>query len=814
MSAMWLCLRSATRLRWRGLLTLALLAGLIGGIALTAAAGARRTDTAYQRLLRRSSASQLLVTPAVGGFHGFFRALARLPQVQRMSTTAFYDIALIPPGRAGRHEPVRSVVFEGSPDGATGISVDRVRVVSGRLFNARDASAVMIDEKFASSYHLHPGSTLSVLAYRQSATHQRQGRPVRLAFTVSAVVTFDDEVVPATRALAEPAALLSPGFARTAAAQSYNPGGGAANVLLRPGASEAAITRAAKALGTRYQVGGVGIVNLATQYAATQRAIRPQAVALAIFAALAGLIGLAIIVQLLSRQLALDGLEFPILRALGMSRVRLAAASLARAAIVTTIAGATAVAVAIAASPLMPIGPARVAEPSPGIEVNLAVLGAGFAAIMLLPLLLLGPDAWRTASRTAGPLGIADLPAPEHQTRLGPVLRALGSVAGSIGVPMALEPGHGRTAVPVRSALVGTTVAVASVVAAFVFGSNLVGLVGTPHRYGQNWGLDLDLQVSGVPIGAAMPVLNAAPGLAGYAAGTYGQLAVDGARVPAIGLDQMRGHGFLTMLAGHPPDAPDQIVLGVRTLALLHKRVGQTVSVGGSQLSIVGSAVFASFSVAGGSATDLGSGAAVVASVLSRPNPPFCLKPTTCYNFFLLRFRPGADLGLASARLERAVTRAKCPPGLCLVTRLQTPADIQNYKGVRDTPFVLGLVLSVLAVGTLSHVLFTAVFRRRRDLAVLKTLGMRRYQLLGVVAWQASALAVAAVIIGIPLGTVAGRWIWAAFAGSVGIATGASIPVLIVLSVIPCTLLLANALAAVPAWTAARIRPAAALRTE
>jgi hypothetical protein len=31
MSAMWLCLRSATRLRWRGLLTLALLAGLIGG---------------------------------------------------------------------------------------------------------------------------------------------------------------------------------------------------------------------------------------------------------------------------------------------------------------------------------------------------------------------------------------------------------------------------------------------------------------------------------------------------------------------------------------------------------------------------------------------------------------------------------------------------------------------------------------------------------------------------------------------------------------------------------------------------------------
>ena len=814
MSAMWLYLRSATRLRWRALAGLALLAGLMGGIALTAAAGARRTDTAYPRLLQRSDASQLLVTARTSGFDGFFRALARLPQVRRISTTAFYDIALMPPGRAGRHEPVRSVIFEGSPDGATGISVDRVRVVSGQLFSARDASGVMIDQKVASRYHLHPGSSLSVLAYRQSAAHQPQGRPVRLAFRVSAVVTFDDEVVPATRDLAEPTALLSPGFARTAAAQSYNPGGGAANVVLRPGASEAAFTRAAKALGARYQVGGVGIVNLATQYAATQRAIRPQAVALAIFAALAGLIGLAIIVQLLSRQVALDGLEFPILRALGMSRVRLAAASLARAAIVTIIAGATAVAVAIAASPVMPIGPARIAEPAPGVELNAAVLGAGFAAIVLLPLLLLGPAAWRAASRPAGTLGVAELPAHDRRAILGPVLRAIGSVSGSIGVPMALEPGHGRTAVPVRSALVGTTVAVASVVAAFVFGSNLVGLVGTPHRYGQNWALDLDLQVSGVPIGAAMPVLNSAPGLAGYAAGTYGQLAVDGVRVPAIGLDQLRGHGFLTMLAGHPPDAADQIVLGVRTLALLHKRVGQTVSVGGSQLSIVGSAVFASFSVAGGSATDLGSGAVVVASVLSRPNPPFCLKPATCYNFFLLRFRPGADLGLASARLERAVTRAKCPPGLCLVMRRQTPADIKNYKGVRDTPFVLGFVLSVLAVGSLSHVLFTAVFRRRRDLAVLKTLGMRRHQLLGVIAWQASAVAAAAVIVGIPLGMVAGRWIWAAFADSVGIAAGASIPALIVLTVIPATLLVANLLAAMPGWTATRVRPAAVFRSE
>ena len=43
--------------------------------------------------------------------------------------------------------------------------------------------------------------------------------------------------------------------------------------------------------------------------------------------------------------------------------------------------------VAIVVSPLMPIGPARAAEPSPGIEVNLAILGAGFAVIAATPLL-------------------------------------------------------------------------------------------------------------------------------------------------------------------------------------------------------------------------------------------------------------------------------------------------------------------------------------------------------------------------------------------------------------------------------------------
>ncbi len=194
--------------------------------------------------------------------------------------------------------------------------------------------------------------------------------------------------------------------------------------------------------------------------------------------------------------------------------------------------------------------------------------------------------------------------------------------------------------------------------------------------------------------------------------------------------------------------------------------------------------------------------------------PQSCAGGATCYNFFLLRYRPGTDLRAAAAQVSRAAIRAGCPPGLCLVTTDQRPGDIQNYTGVRDTPLALGAVLALLAVGTLAHVLITGVRRRRRDLAMLKTLGLLRSQLLRVVSWQATALAAAALLVGLPLGLLAGRWAWLLFADSAGVGSQADVPVPLVLLVIPVTLILAVLLAVVPGWTAARIRPALILRSE
>lgn len=94
--------------------------------------------------------------------------------------------------------------------------------------------------------------------------------------------------------------------------------------------------------------------------------------------------------------------------------------------------------------------------------------------------------------------------------------------------------------------------------------------------------------------------------------------------------------------------------------------------------------------------------------------------------------------------------------------------------------------------------------RRRRDLAVLKTLGLSRSQV--------SSLAGAALLVGLPVGALAGRWSWALFAGSIGVAGQASVPLPLILLAIPAALLLANLIAAAPGWAAARIRPAYILR--
>ena len=238
MSSLWLTLRAELRCRWRPMLGLALLLGVIGGVVLTAAAGAERTDTAYPRLLHWARAAQVAIVPTGNGVHArYFAALARLPQVAAMSTTELYQATL--PARGS--QSLTPVDTMSSPDGSFGLTADRVKVLAGHRFGARAAGQAMIDQKLADLEHLRPGSQLRLLLIPGNPT---TGDPeLRLAsrqtFRVSAVVTFDTQIVPGTGATAEPTALLSPPFTATTEARSTSYGI-EAGIRLRPTASMAA----------------------------------------------------------------------------------------------------------------------------------------------------------------------------------------------------------------------------------------------------------------------------------------------------------------------------------------------------------------------------------------------------------------------------------------------------------------------------------------------------------------------------------------------------------------------------------------------
>ena len=76
--------------------------------------------------------------------------------------------------------------------------------------------------------------------------------------------------------------------------------------------------------------------------------------------------------------------------------------------------------------------------------------------------------------------------------------------------------------------------------------------------------------------------------------------------------------------------------------------------------------------------------------------------------------------------------------------------------------------MAVLLAAAVANALVVAVRRRRHDLAVLRTLGFTTGQVVRTVLWQATTVGAVAVIVGIPLGVIVGRWTWTLLADRLG----------------------------------------------
>src|SRR4029453_4555311 len=88
------------------------------------------------------------------------------------------------------------------------------------------------------------------------------------------------------------------------------------------------------------------------------------------------------------------------------------------------------------------------------------------------------------------------------------------------------------------------------------------------------------------------------------------------------------------------------------------------------------------------------------------------------------------------------------------------PSAVSELHSLRVLPLVLAAFFGLLAIATVAHALVTTVRRRRHDLAIMRSFGFTARQSRVAITWQATLLAIAGVIVGVPLGLIAGRTIW------------------------------------------------------
>ena len=551
------------------------------------------------------------------------------------------------------------------------------------------------------------------------------------------------------------------------------------------------------------------------------------------FGVIALVAALVIGTQSISRQLYSGAGQAEVLRALGAAPAATMADGLLGAVGAAVAGSLLAAAVAVGLSPLSLFGPVRQVEQAPGIDVDWTVLGPGMLVLTLVLGLVAAAVAYRLAPHRAARRVRA---AGRGSGVVAAALTAGLPASGGAGLRFALEQGRGRTAVPVRSVMAGTVLAVTVGIATLTFGTSLNTLISHPALYG--WNFDYALySVDGygpVPVRWASPLLAHDPDVAASTGVYFGTVQIDGQTVPAMAAP-VPAAITPQPLTGTALDGPGQIVLGPATLDQLRKRVGEVVTVSEGQLippvrlRIAGTAALPTIGDVIGVHASLSTGAIFSTQVL----PPRDLTeygPISGPNAMFIRLRPGVSPAAGLRSLEQIAGQLNKDATSPLATSLigdfgqylqsvsvlpvQRPAEIVNYKTMGAMPAILAGGLAAGAVLGLGLTLIASVRRRRRDFALLKTLGFTRGQLAAAVAWQSTVVAVVGLVIGVPVGIAAGRWLWLAFAHQLSAVPDPVIPAGSIALAAVLALVLANLVAALPGRAAARTPAAIVLRAE
>jgi ABC-type lipoprotein release transport system permease subunit len=767
--------RADLRGRWRSWVVLGLLAGISAGIAAAALAGARRTTDTITRYERAAAVPDAAVLPNDFEYDAEQRAkVAALPEVAAVAPfiVPYFLQVTDPPGMTG-------TVFPTDEPATLEVSII---MVDGRLPDPARVDEVVINEVVRDKYNLGIGDMLTVAQVVSDAVPPGlEVQPFEQSLRVVGIAHASSDVEEW-----QP----SPAFYVEYKEELVGP----INQFMTLKRGEADFD--AFHAGVERTLGGPTNVVHGPEIFGTKKLhniAHVERAGLLLFA-LTVLLGAGVLVgQALVRAVAAGAGDLPTWRAIGADRTTAVPAMVLPSVVSGAIAAVATVATALALSPRFPIGFTRRFELDPGVHADWMVLGLFALGVAIV---VVGA-AWLTAeirvrrgdrSPTRPPLvaGAMSLDMPP---------------AMLIGARLASEPGRGRRAVPVRSALLGAIVGVVGLVGCLTFRAGLADTVDDRARAGVVW--DFEFAQTGEFTPETQKMVENDDAVDDILHAKWARaVTIDGKGTSVFGMESVRGDIALKIVEGRAPEGPDELAIAPATMQDLGIHVGDEVQVGPNErpMRVVGSALLppSSHTQYDQSAWTTLDGLAALA--------PDGVDP---YDFYedrlLVRWKDGADVAAAQERLLPLVEWGDAAA---------IPEQVAGLRFVRTLPFFLALFFAVLGSATVAHALVTTVRRRKHDLAILRSIGFTRRNSRFAIAWQATLLTIAGLLVGVPLGIIVGRAAWKQVAEDFPVVYVPPLALLGVLLVVPVALLIANLLAAGPARAATRIRPAQVLRTE
>jgi hypothetical protein len=760
-------LRVAASLRrgWKATALVALVVALASGAVLAFAAGARRASTAPDRYAAEFGGDMdaLVIQP---------QGMPRLDEVAGLPAVAATSFITFFGADVGANREVNSMVGTGPGAGR--------RIVAGRTADPGRREEFVANPGFVEAFDAELGDRFPVRAYTQAQVSANAfgadpGGPTFEGVLVGIIDSPDELDDPTPTAVFSPA-LLGDGIGVVTSFIA---------IKLQPGATRDDLRAQLDALpdGTDFAPDAGAVVSRTVR-----NAVSAQAQGLWAITGAAALAAVAALGQVLTRHARVSEVDRRRLVALGTRRRQLVGEAAGRALVPATVGVLFGAALAVLASDLFPFGFVRQIEPHRGIHADLVLL-APVGAVLLTALLVWVAVSARLDQR---------IRAPERPSSVVEQVASLAPTASAAaGVRFAFVPNE-RGSGSVAGTLAGLTLAIIGVVGAMAFAASVRQLVSHGDNYGSNFDVafgngwlpaqtDLKTALDGDEDIDAMMLLAASAARAGSAT------------VELVAAEATRGGLLPHVLEGRAPTGGDEIALGRVTAEQLGLGLGDELTLEGTQpaatFRVAGLAVLPSL----GPNTGVGVGGLLTFEGIHRLDPAI---EATMAAVVLRTDAPPA----ATDRLGEV---AFSPPGNAIV-----PSAIVNVDRVKGVPALLAGLLALLAVIVLAHTLVQSVRARRHDLAILRALGADRRGVGRTVHWQATALTVVPLVLGVPLGLLASRLVFEAFVDRIGAVPDVTTPVLLVVAVAAGLLLAANVVGAIPAARARHVRPAEALRVE